>query len=88
MELTELLKWLFDTYGAPALLPTVAAFLGWLAIKEISSAMKERRQAQEISIKDYQELMGRYHDAIVQCTRSMERLSVLIEERTARQRSR
>jgi hypothetical protein len=77
MDIGTLLKELFTDYGAPALPWTVVAYLGWMVLSERKPRMNVP--------KEYQELMDNYHDAIVENTRAMERLSLLIEERTRRQ---
>jgi predicted ATPase len=78
VELAELIKALFESYGAAALPWSVMAFLGWLVIRD---RMKDR----EAVPHEYKTLVDNYHEAIVDNTNAITRLAVLLEERTRRQ---
>ena len=85
MELAELIKALFESYGAAALPWSVMAFLGWLVLKD-------RLKGRETVPHEYQALIDRYNEALIDVTRAVERLAVpierlavLIEERTRAQ---
>jgi predicted ATPase len=78
VELAELIKALFESYGAAALPWSVMAFLGWLVIRD-------RLRGRETIPHEYQMIIDRYNEALVDVTRSVERLAILIEERTRRQ---
>ncbi len=83
MELAELLKSIFENYGAAALPWSVVAFLGWFVLKE------RRGQSQNQSVRhdEYESIIDKYHEALIDNTRTIERLAVLFEERTRRQTS-
>lgn len=76
LEIFDFLKWVFATYGAAALPYSVIAFLVWLVLSE---------KKKETVPPEYQAMINHYHEAIVENTRTIERLAVLIEERTRRQ---
>lgn len=80
MELTELLKTLFENYGAAALPWSVVAFLGWFVLKD----RKSQGQSHSALPDDYEHMIDRYHEALIDSTRTIERLAVLLEERTLR----
>lgn len=79
MEIADFLKGLFSSYGAAALPWSVVAFLGWLVITDRGKA--------RIVPPEYQHLLDNYHEAIIGNTRAIERLAILLEERTRRQLS-
>jgi hypothetical protein len=80
VELTELLKTLFENYGAAALPWSVVAFLGWFVLKD----RKGQSQSHSALPDDYEHMIDRYHEALIDSTRTIERLAVLLEERTLR----
>ena len=77
MELAEVLKALFDQYGPAALPWSVVAFLGWIVLSD--------RKNKGTIPHEYQIIIGQQREALVDVTRAVERLAVLIEERTRRQ---
>lgn len=81
MEIGELLKSLFENYGAAALPWSVVAFLGWFVLKDRNKSQSSHSALPE----DYENIIDRYHEALIDNTRTIERLAVLLEERTRRQ---
>lgn len=77
MEIVDLLKYLFTTYGAPALPWSVVAFMWWMMMKE--------RQGKSELPPGYQQIIDDYHEATLENTRVIQQLATLIEERTRRQ---
>lgn len=80
MELAELLKSIFTNYGAAALPWSVVAFLGWFVLSRKGSS--QNNQDHNAVTAD---LLDKYHEVLVDNTRTLERLATLLEERTRRQ---
>jgi hypothetical protein len=79
----QFLPELLRHYG-PTFAPVgVALLVLW---KVYADAAKDRLSARDI-LKEYHDLVDSYHAAIVENTRVTERLALLIEERTRRQRN-
>jgi hypothetical protein len=83
VELAELLKSIFENYGAAALPWSVVAFLGWFVLKD----RRGNSQNQGRVTDDYEHMVDRYHEALIDSTRTIERLATLFEERTRRHTS-
>jgi hypothetical protein len=78
MEIASLLKELFANYGAAALPWSVVAYLFW-------TVYGDKHKTKTVP-DDLQRIIDNYHEAIVGNTRAIERLAILLEERTRRQR--
>lgn len=85
-KMNELFKEIFATYG-PTAIPWVL-FVGcaWFLWKEKYSSNDIIKPYHDF-IDSYRDLVDVCHDAIKENTKVIERLSVLIEERTRRQNS-
>lgn len=79
MEIGEVLKALFEQYGPAALPYVMVGFMVWLVLNE--------RKGKGAVPHEYQLLIEHYHEAVVDVTKTIERLAVLIEERTRRHSS-
>jgi hypothetical protein len=81
VEFAELLKHFFEAYGAAALPYMFGALLVWLVLRD--------RDGRATTVSpEYSQLINQYHEAVVDVTKTIERLAVLIEERTRRQANR
>jgi hypothetical protein len=81
----ETVKWFLQEFGPIAIGWLVAGYLGYRVLTDASAARNESA-ANKITnrdvLEDFQNLVAAYHAAVVQSTKTMERLAVLIEERT------
>jgi hypothetical protein len=81
VEFIEVLKHFFEAYGAAALPYMFGALLVWLVLRD-----RDSRTTTVVS-PEYSQLIHQYHEAVVDVTKTIERLAVLIEERTRRNQS-
>jgi hypothetical protein len=81
----ETVKWALQEFGPIAIGWLVAGYLGYRVLTDASHARREST-ADKITNKDvlddFHDLVAAYHIAVVDCAKTMERLAVLIEERT------
>lgn len=87
MEITtDILNWALSN-GPLGIVTLVAIFLGvlvWTERRKTDSSIPEVSDVKEL-IKDYEQLSKDYHETAVTLARTMERLAVLLDERTRRQ---
>ena len=88
MEITtDILNWALSN-GPLGIVTLVAIFLGvlvWTERKRSASVnIPEVSDVKEL-VKDYEKLSKDYHETAVTLARTMERLAVLLDERTRRQ---
>jgi hypothetical protein len=79
VEMAEVLKQFFEAYGPASLPYAFGALLVWLVLRD--------RDSRATVPHEYQKLIDQYHEAVVDVTKTIERLAVLIEERTRRHQS-
>jgi hypothetical protein len=74
----ETAKWFLQEFGPIAIGWLVAGFLGYRILTDASANKISNKDV----LDDFHDLVAAYHAAVVQSTKTMERLAVLIEERT------
>ncbi len=80
----EIIKQVFSVYGPAAIPWLIVAVAAWFLWKERHST-SEVVQPYHDFMNSYRELVDVCHDAIKENTKIIERLTILIEERTRRQ---
>jgi hypothetical protein len=74
----ETVKWFLQEFGPIAIGWLVAGFLGYRILTDASANKISNRDV----LDDFHDLVAAYHIAVCDCSKTMERLAVLIEERT------